>query len=287
MSLSDDRRLVFAAVPVCLLFSLLLGPTASGVRPDLLLFAAMDDPKAAPERLYHVLVEQIERAPDTDRRQIRAWSDVDASGTGYLTEKQGFHTLTPHDSLSLRSNAKAEKKTGASDARDAVSSARDAAISAPDGVRERETGGSVTRESGEYRIPSNYRFRKDFALRYDGSGNLSLARRELPGFEYFQDMLAQIRMSFAPPGLNFAYHDRAGLVVSQQVKPQTVKVLFLLDESGRVRDVRRVSSLGQEAVDEACLGALRGQNFGPPPPEVFSEGNIFGINFVFPDISHR
>jgi outer membrane biosynthesis protein TonB len=58
----------------------------------------------------------------------------------------------------------------------------------------------------------------------------------------------------------------------------------MLDPEGNVRDVRKVSSIGQKAVDDACVNVLKGQNFGVPPPEIFAQGNIFGINFIFPPV---
>ena len=56
----------------------------------------------------------------------------------------------------------------------------------------------------------------------------------------------------------------------------------MLNDAGQVIDVKQMSSQGQEIVDRACIDSIRGQNFGPVPPEVKEQGMIFGINFVFP-----
>lgn len=227
--------------------------------------------EASLNRIYPVLVEQKE-APPPETDQIRALSSVTAEGKGGITEKTGFHTLSPYDVL----------ESGASNNSGAVTLRKETG-SRPEKPQTAATKGQKASGSA-WKIPANYRFEQDFALRYDSSGMLSVARQELAGFSYFQSMLRQIQDSFAPPGMNYAYRDHAGYVINQPIKPQVVKVQFLLDESGTVRDVRKISSLGQSEVDEACLNTLRNQNFGPPPPEVFQHGNIFGINFVFPAV---
>ena len=59
----------------------------------------------------------------------------------------------------------------------------------------------------------------------------------------------------------------------------------MLEDTGRVIDVKLVSSQGQRMIDKACLDSIRGQNFGTVPEEVKKIGLIFGINFIFPDLS--
>ncbi len=280
--LEEDRRLVLSGVPVFLLFSLLF---AQYFTSRIALIRQESDPasemlKRFQSNNYQVLVEQ-DYKPDPKTEQIRAFSDVSAEGTGHLTDSQGFHTLSEHDRLEIASPGTAGQQASR------VSRQEEALHG--DGpsqqtMANRSTESIMPGMEGTFKIPSNYRFRNDFSLRYDDSLQLSIARQELAGFRYFQRMLRQIRESFSPPGYNYAYRDMAGMVINQPIKPQVVQVLFLLDREGNVRDVKKVSSMGQGAVDDACLNSLIGQNFGPPPPEVLAQGNIFGINFIFPAI---
>ncbi len=73
----------------------------------------------------------------------------------------------------------------------------------------------------------------------------------------------------------------AGIVRKEGIKEGQSKVLFMLNDLGQVIDVRLVSSQGQAIVDESCMDAIRGQNFGVVPDEIKAKGLIFGINFIF------
>ena len=264
--------------------------------------------------VYPVLLEQEYAAP-VQRPETAALSDVNAGGSGGLTEKYGFHTLSSDDVLQVSygsaqtgspQQASAQESSRSQNNRTSDSEAtgyqsgtgpspkseQAAQNSESDSPARQATtaqqGQSDRAESSlPMRIPANYRFQNDFAMRYDMSASLSIPRRELAGYKYFRDLLRQVRENFAPPGLNLAYRDGAGTVISQPIKPQVVKVLFLIDEEGTVRDTRIVSSMGQQPVDQACLRSLEGHNFGPPPKEIFQHGNIFGISFLFPAVMNR
>lgn len=308
---ADDRRLLVSGLPVFLALSLLFGVFYKD-RVNPLLFNDIDlirkarstlaDRENHEKKIYPVLLTQ-KYAPKAKTEQFRALSDVSAEGTGGITRREGFHTLTPHDEMDpgrpgqagaggggqrpqaepKRSAAGEERRPGDQAQRKQTTERR---------RDERETtayrpgdpGAPGRGQTGsDFKIPANYRFEQDFALRYDSSRRLSIARQELAGFHYFQRMLRQIGQSWSLPGAIYTYRDTFGRVTSQSVAPQVVKVLFALDPDGRVRDVRVVASLGEERVDESCMSALRGQNFGPPPPAVLEQGNIFGINFIIPN----
>ncbi|MCB1140147.1 MAG: energy transducer TonB [Leptospiraceae bacterium] len=286
--------------------------------------------------VYPVLLEQDYAAP-VKQNEKAALSDVNAGGSGGLTERYGFHTLSQDDVLQVsygsatpggesraapggggpagRSNGETgQNATGPQNFTGYESGEGPGA--SPDAIQDRPNNSanqnqqrnqnnaadsgnaarSSTAQQGQsdqvieslpMRIPANYRFQNDFSLRYDQSASLSIPRRELEGYKYFRDLLRQVRSNFAPPGLNLAYRDSAGVVISQPIKPQVVRVLFLIDEEGTVRDTRVVSSMGQQPVDQACVRSLEGHNFGKPPPEIFKHGNIFGISFVFPAVMNR
>ncbi|MBI41714.1 MAG: hypothetical protein CMF59_19135 [Leptospiraceae bacterium] len=270
--------------------------------------------------VYPVLLEQDYAAPVT-RPETAAMSDVNAGGSGGLTERYGFHTLSQDDVLQVSygsSQTGAPSTPGGGSPGGGQNSPADAqfqgyesgdgpgaspeqrprqnqAENGNEGPGNRQAATATSQqgqsdratESLPMRIPANYRFQNDFAMRYDQSPSLSIPRRELEGYRYFRDLLRQVRSNFAPPGLNIAYRDSAGTVISQPIKPQVVRVLFLIDEEGTVRDTRVVSSMGQQPVDQACVRSLEGHNFGKPPPEIFKHGNIFGISFIFPAVMNR
>lgn len=239
------------------------------------------------EKIYNVLVEQ-KIITDEVKDEIKALSDKDSAGAGGITEKEGFHTLTKFRELifgSVASKANPQSKKASREDPLEVSILSDDPIrnkqESQDQQESKDSNPSVNSQASQ--IPSNYRFQQDFLFRWDGSRALTLATKELVGYLYFKNMLKQIESSFAPPGGgNFAYRDVAGYVVREGIKAGTTKVLFMLNPSGKVVDVKLVSGQGQVMVDNACLDSIRGQNFGPVPEDVKKKGLIFGIQFIFP-----
>ena len=245
--------------------------------------------------IYPVLIEQL-NPTEPIPGQMRAYSSVTSGGRGGMTSESGFHTLSSDDTLFISLNQEAQSATDSKQTSQSNESSQKAhqfdfstdavnqdTLSTKHQLNQNQET-TATNQTLPTRIPANYRFQDDFALRWDSSPVFAIATQELAGYKYFRDMMRQIRESFAPPGLNLAWRDQAGVVISQPIKPQIVSVLFLLDSEGNVRDVRIVSSMGQVPVDEACVKVLQHQNFGTPPPEVFKHGNIFGINFLFPRV---
>lgn len=322
ISILEDRRLVISGAFVFAILSTFSAFFHASTSPSF--FASFlsqvirnQAGVSSGEQIYPVLIEQTSSVP-VQTSQIRALSDRDSQGTGGLTAKKGFHTLSNDDTMvvsygnvvgapaGLPSNSaglspqqynaaasgSSEATTGQTFEHGTTAAQNSGDSGSKDGGKSKQLTVADLRSgkglnASPMRIPANYRFQADFAMRYDQSPTLSIATRELAGYKYFRDMLRQIRENFAPPGLNAAFRDNMGRYISQPIKPQVVKVLFLLDRTGKVRDVRVVSSMGQTAVDSACVRSLMNQNFGPPPPEVFENGNIFGINFIFPAVMNR
>lgn len=295
----DDHRLITAGVPVLLAFALVFGQIYTRtIAPILSTLNESDyvtENRSRLQRVYPVLVEQ-EFAPKPKSDQIRALSDVSAEGQGAITVAPGFHTFAVDDTMELGGSPAVQAADASEEPRNETQRRRPEGagdlIEQPDETRpepdRKNTASSHTGSAGHQgtgrltRIPSNYRFQQDFALHYDGREMFSIAREELVGAPYFRRMIRQIREGFPLLG-NWAYRDPYGVVVNEQVKPQIVRVQFLLDPDGRVIDVKIVESIGQSKVDEACVNTLKNQNFGPPPPEVVERfGYIFGINFIFP-----
>lgn len=240
------------------------------------------------EKIYEVLIEQ-QRKDETKTDQIKALSDKDSAGKGKLTKKEGFHTLTAFREfffggvINLSQQSETQSK--------AEDDPTEVGILFKDPLkrsRKKKNNVTIFQESDDKptRIPANYRFKQDFLFNWDGAQAITIPTKKLVGFEYFKNMLKQIENRFAPPGGgNYAYRDIAGTVIREAIKPGQTKVLFMLEESGKVLDVKLVSSQGQRMIDKACMDSIRGQNFGPVPEEVKKIGLIFGINFIFPDLS--
>lgn len=286
-----EARLLLSAGFVFLLISLLIGHL---ITRNLLWKLLGSEPVAKlasveeKEKIYEVLVEQQFINPEkTD--EYKSLSDKDSAGGGGLTEEKGFHTDSqfrefifgspnPSNSNSSPSQQEMKKEENIFE----VGLLR----SDPITVQTFRPNPRPSGESGQMmKIPFNYRFQQDFLFRWDGQRAMTVPTKELAGYHYFKNMLRLIEQSFAPPGGgNFAYRDIAGVVSREGIKPGMTKVLFLLNDDGKVLDVQLVSSQGQEIVDRACMDSLRGQNFGRVPDEVKSKGMIFGINFIFPGI---
>ena len=278
---AEEKRLLYSSFIVFLVFSLVVSHLYT--RNMLWQLLGADQAveiksKAEKEKVYEVLLEQDYVNPEV-KDEIKAYSDVEAAGSGGLTDKKGFHTDSRFREFIMGSSSFSGSSSGMkmevneSDVNEvgifhssAYSSQSSAAVSS-----------TLTK------IPFNYRFQQDFRFRWDGAKALSIPRKKLAGFLYFKRMLKTIESSFAPPGGgNFAYRDSAGYVIRQGIKSGETKVVFMLSPAGDVIDIKLLSSQGQDVVDRACLDSIRTNNFGTVPPEVRAQGMIFGINFVFP-----
>jgi outer membrane biosynthesis protein TonB len=291
----DDSRLLYSLCFVFLVFSMF----AAHLFTKNMLWEVFSKSKEvleakekarSNETVYEVLIEQnLKDYQKTE--QIKALSDEDSSGSGGLTAKEGFHTSSPFrefilGSLSLVPQASVEEQEEvlnevALDGSEARAKPKKA-VKAPKKKPQEKT---VAATGPMTKIPFNYRFEQDFLFRWNGSNITKIPTKKLVGFTYFKNMLRMIEQNFAPPGGgNYGYRDMAGKVISEGIIPGEIKVQFLLDESGRVLDVRKVTSHGQVVVDRACEDSIRGLNFGPVPEEIKAQGLIFGINFIFPGV---
>ncbi|MCB1171942.1 MAG: TonB C-terminal domain-containing protein [Leptospiraceae bacterium] len=248
-------------------------------------------------RIYPVLIEQALQATPADN-QIRALAEYNSAGHGGITTRYGFHTLSNTDIFSMTGQAaQTPSPTTAASSYHPNDQASTESTSET-GLEEQPTSNDNTQNKGtnrpqpkslagngmHFKIPANYRFEQHMALRYDNGALTAIATASMPGADYFRNMIRQIRLTFAPPGQNYLFRDRFGYTMNQAIQPQVVQIQFAISPDGQITDVRKVASRGQTKVDQACIEVLRNKNFGQPPPEIFRNGNVFGINFVFPDM---
>lgn len=290
----DDRRMFFSAGTVLLILAFIISHLYT--KNLLWRFLGTDKPLQElnstlnKEKVYNVLVEQDFKDKSV-KDQIKALSDADAAGTGGLTEKEGFHSLSPFYEFLMGAKGsaasvpnEAASKNKKEDEVYEVGIYKADPVSKPVVKAPPSTSFSQATPSQQTKIPANYRFQQDFLFRWDGSQALSIPRKQLAGYHYFKSMLRKIENSFYPPGGgNFAYRDSRGYMIREGIVPGEVKVMFLLNDTGDVIDIKLVSSMGQKIVDTACLDSIRGQNFGAVPAEVKENGMTFGINFIFPE----
>lgn len=232
-------------------------------------------------KIYPVLIQQNFIKP-AFKDQYRALSEFNTDGAGGITTEYGFHTLSNTDifqrgSLSIPGSIQSSDSQGKK-----VEGDED---HAQNQIGRKSKNTFIPSKKGMlYKIPTNYRFKQHMALRYDGRSLTAIATQSMPGASYFRNMIRQIRMTFAPPGQNYIIRDPYGYRMNQTINPQIVSVQFAIGTNGYITDVKVVSSIGQVKVDQACVEVLQNKNFGEPPNEIFRNGNIFGINFIFPDL---
>lgn len=314
-SSEDDYRLYYSAIFVLSFTAFLVAHLfTKNILTGLLSKPATAEQiqqKIESEKIYQVLLEQKNK-DHKKTEQIKALSDADSSGSGGLTKKHGFHTLSPFREFifggeSIFTRPKEKRDESQQEQMFIVSIQNDdplaeIKISEEDSISsqpkqkeikkvvtktKKEIDKKMTQKEGQpgvqTKIPFNYRFEQNFQFRWSASGAIKIPTKKLAGYKYFKHMLKKIEDKFAPPGGgNFAYRDMAGTVISQGIIPGEVRVIFLLNESGQVIDIKKANQHGQKVVEQACLDAIRGQNFGPVPEEIKKIGLIFGINFIFP-----
>ncbi|MCZ8342298.1 MAG: TonB-dependent receptor [Leptospira sp.] len=282
-----EKRLLFSFALVVLISSLILGHLITRNMLWRMLGAENATEELSieeKEKIYDVLVEQQFINPDK-KDEYKALSNRDSSGGGGITEKQGFHTLSPFREFIFGSSSQSPSKQQPKAEQTKEEELFEVGIlkADPKTTSNSEESPNQSASSGQMtKIPFNYRFQQDFLFRWDGSKALTVPTKQLAGYYYFKSMLKRIEESYAPPGGgNYAYRDMAGIVRKEGIKEGQSKVLFMLNDLGQVIDVRLVSSQGQAIVDESCMDAIRGQNFGVVPDEIKAKGLIFGINFIF------
>ncbi len=282
-----EKRLLFSFALVVLISSLILGHLITRNMLWRMLGAENATEELSieeKEKIYDVLVEQQFINPDK-KDEYKALSNRDSSGGGGITEKQGFHTLSPFREFIFGSSSQSPSKQQPKAEQTKEEELFEVGIlkADPKTTSNSEESPNQSASSGQMtKIPFNYRFQQDFLFRWDGSKALTVPTKQLAGYYYFKSMLKRIEESYAPPGGgNYAYRDMAGIVRKEGIKEGQSKVLFMLNDLGHVIDVRLVSSQGQAIVDESCMDAIRGQNFGVVPDEIKAKGLIFGINFIF------
>ncbi len=160
----------------------------------------------------------------------------------------------------------------------------------------KETMGGIPEFEGDSdftRIPDKYSITPKNALFFSSDGFFSFNTLKFKPFEYFKNMKDKVAANWHPPLLAnaviYGYDPMTGSFAPGRMRimavpTQDVKLYFTMDRSGNVLDIVLVDSLGNKAIDESCIDAIRlSRNFGKVPEEI--KGRVIVIPFLFRIVS--
>lgn len=278
----------------------------SGIYKDLLLsadkkFSHVLDKALEKEKVIHVLVDQKEKNKLPMDETEHYLSDQNNEAKGGLTEKKGFQTLSKSRDLKLPTihgvKSKSLKKNREKQTEKSHNNQFFAKIlhgifgSSPKKKSEPLNAPEIAGNSDRFNIPSNYEFKKEYALSWDKNGRPVIPTILLKHFKYFKHMLDEIQGNWAPPGgvpypiYNGSYGTDVyipGRSTYQTFPVQDIQIVFSLDEKGNVRDIKIWKSWGFESLDRSCVDAIeRSGNFGPPPDDLLDINRVFIMPLTF------
>ena len=133
------------------------------------------------------------------------------------------------------------------------------------------------RYSALSKIPASYNFDSRQAFSWNKDGTPQIPTYFYQHYDYIKLMIDKIRYHWAPPGGSprNLYQNRfyngtyvPGYVRIRIFPPQKIGLIFMLDKSGEVLDVKIKRSRGYHSLDQSFIEAIRSvQNFGPPPKD--------------------
>lgn len=252
------------------------------------------------ETIRTVIIDQKSIQQQTQPDKEYFLSDKDNMGSGKITEKKGFEAASKSREFRVgqspankAEDSKTEEDTSASEkilSNQFLINLLEGKFPANDKPRK------IIRKFSEASIPDSYRFDKSFAFSWDRNGQPVIPTVYYKHFEYFKKMLDKIQSNWAPPGgMPFPIYgndfNTEGFVPgrsSYQTFPdQEVQIVFSLDASGDILEIKLWKSLRFESLDRSCIDAIqRSRNFGPPPEDLM-EKNIFVMPMTFRIISNQ
>lgn len=221
------------------------------------------------------------------RKTVRFLSDQESEAQGQITKEKGFesistdYVLSPGEMHPLKGRIISGKQAAK------ILTTKESRVTIAIPQQEKNQSASAER----LRIPAYYRFRHDFALSWDYLGRPAIPTARFAHYSYFRAMINKIQSVWAPPGgepyptFGDSYHRMnyaAGYTRFTTFPSQDIYIHFLLDENGVVRDVKLVSSLGYQSLDQSCIEAIyTAHDFGPPPKELLDGNGVLIIPFIF------
>lgn len=252
-----------------------------------LVFGDSEDNKTDNVEIIRALLENAQPVKAKKRKTVRFLSDQESEAQGQITQEKGFesistdYVLSPGEMHPLKGRIISGKQAAK------IITAKESRVSIAIPQQEKNQSASAER----LRIPAYYRFRHDFALSWDYLGRPAIPTARFAHYSYFRAMINKIQSVWAPPGgepyptFGDSYHRMnyaAGYTRFTTFPSQDIYIHFLLDENGIVRDVKLVSSLGYQSLDQSCIEAIyAAHDFGPPPKELLDGNGVLIIPFIF------
>ena len=283
--------LVFYAFSAWLIVSVLLVTDI----PLHLIYQYSQKEDEADNREIRVLLENENPDEKKEKKEAVFLSNKDATARGKLTEKKKYEAKAFDHVLSLpRSGNSAEVRTIQILKNQEFRKMEDEGFKART-VKQTKAPGQTGVQNGPgeaaaLKVPAHYVFRDQFALSWDARGRPQIPTKNFEHYSYFRKMLDKIQNYWAPPGGNpspvygDSYHRMSltpGTMRYSAFPNQDVRIVFVLDDSGEVGDVKIHSSLGYSSLDASLVEAIeRARNFGPPPGELLNNG-ILIVPIIF------
>lgn len=224
-------------------------------------------------------------------------SDKTSKAKGYITKEKGDRWLNNSLDFKMQKGVRQLGKGGIASS----TVAKDKIMVAQENTEYsitffKEEAGGVPEFEGDNeftRIPDKYSITPRNALFFTSDGFFSFNTVKFKPFEYFKNMKDKVAANWHPPLLAnaviYGYNPMTGSMAPGRMRimavpTQDVKLYFTMDREGNVLDIVLVDSLGNKAIDESCIDAIRlSKNFGKVPDEI--QGKVIVIPFLFRIVS--
>ncbi len=224
-------------------------------------------------------------------------SDKTSRAKGYITKEKGERWLNNSLDFKLQKGVRQLGKGGIASS----ATSKDKLMVSEENTEYtitflKEAAGGIPEYEGDSeftRIPDKYSITPKNALFFSSDGFFSFNTLKFKPFEYFKNMKDKVAANWHPPLLAnaviYGYNPMTGSMAPGRMRimaipTQDIKLYFTMDREGNVLDIVLVDSLGNKAIDESCIDAIRlSKNFGKVPDEI--QGKVIVIPFLFRIVS--
>lgn len=224
-------------------------------------------------------------------------SDKTSKAKGYVTKEKGDRWLNNSLDFTMQKGVRQLGKGGIASSK----AAEDKIMVSQENTEYiisffKEEAGGIPEFEGDSeftRIPDKYSINPKNALFFSSDGFFSFNTVKFKPFEYFKNMKDKVAANWHPPLLAnaviYGYDPMTGSLAPGRMRimavpTQDIKLYFTMDRDGNVLYVVLVDSLGNKAIDESCIDAIRlSRNFGKVPEEI--KGKVIVIPFLFRIVS--